>query len=100
MTDRRSAGHLPLLWRGDSENSAENLQHIRGAIGFIEESTSGGREKFFRQKLIRDAVIRKLEVIGEAVKNIPDELRLRCPSVPWQRVLKQDVGRLLDELGR
>ena len=68
MTDRRSAGHLPLLWRGDSENSAENLQPIREAIGFIEESTSGGREKFFRQKLIRDAVIRKLEVIGEAVK--------------------------------
>lgn len=32
------------------------------------------------------AVIRKLEIIGEAVKRIPDDLRERYPQVPWKEM--------------
>lgn len=32
------------------------------------------------------AVIKKLEVIGEAVKQIPDELRYRYPETPWKAI--------------
>lgn len=32
------------------------------------------------------AVVRKLEIIGEAVKQLPDELTLRYPEIPWKQV--------------
>ncbi len=32
------------------------------------------------------AVIRKLEIIGEAVKKIPDDVRQKCPSIPWKEM--------------
>jgi len=34
-----------------------------------------------------DAVLRNLEIIGEAAKNIPEEVRLRHPHVQWQRLV-------------
>jgi len=31
-------------------------------------------------------VIRRIEVIGEAVKNIPDEIKQRYPDIPWREI--------------
>jgi uncharacterized protein with HEPN domain len=36
--------------------------------------------------MVVDAVIRNLEVIGEAVKNIPPEIRSKYPEVPWRQI--------------
>lgn len=33
-----------------------------------------------------DAVLRNLEVIGEAVKHLPEDLRSREPTIPWRRI--------------
>jgi len=33
-----------------------------------------------------DAVVRNLEVIGEAAKNISDELRKRLPDIEWRKI--------------
>lgn len=41
-------------------------------------------EAFFKDVKTCDAVIRCIEVIGEATKKIPEEIRLRYPSVPWR----------------
>jgi len=35
---------------------------------------------------IQDAVIRRLEIIGEAVKNIPPEVRDKYQDVPWREI--------------
>jgi uncharacterized protein with HEPN domain len=35
---------------------------------------------------MRDAVLHNLEVIGEAVKRIPDELKAHSPEIPWKRI--------------
>ena len=56
------------------------LRHIRDAIARIESYVSGGREAFLAQTIIQDAVIRNLEVIGEAVKNLSDGLRFGTPK--------------------
>jgi uncharacterized protein with HEPN domain len=62
------------------------LSHIRDAIERIEAYTTDGRERFLADPMIQDAVIRNLEVIGEAVKALSEPLRLANPDVPWKQI--------------
>jgi uncharacterized protein with HEPN domain len=62
------------------------LLHIRDAVGKIEEYTKDGREVFFIDSKTQDAVLRKLEVIGEAVKHLSDSTKDRAPEIPWRAI--------------
>ncbi len=62
------------------------LRHIRDAIARIEKYTAKGREVFFEDTMVQDAVIRNLEVIGEAVRSLPLELKRRYPEIPWRSI--------------
>ncbi len=62
------------------------LAHIRDAIERIEAFTSGGSDQFLADPMVQDAVIRNLEVIGEAVKGLSDDLRSANPEVPWKQI--------------
>jgi hypothetical protein len=54
------------------------LGHIRDAIDDIEEYASAGRDAFIAERMRQDAVIRKLEIIGEAAKQISKAMRERA----------------------
>jgi len=41
-------------------------------------------DQFLKDNKTCDAVIRCIEVIGEATKNIPEEIRISYPSIPWR----------------
>ena len=69
------------------------LLHIRDAIEWILEDTAEGQEAFLANRTIRDAVVRNLEVIGEATKNLSDRLKNTYPHVPWR-----DIASLRDRL--
>jgi uncharacterized protein with HEPN domain len=62
------------------------LLHIRDAIVKIETYIKSGDKEFFNNKMIQDAVIRNLEIVGEATKKLPEEIRDRRPEVPWSRI--------------
>lgn len=62
------------------------LSHIRDAIARIQTYTSPGKSVFFSETIVQDAVVRNLEVIGEAVKNLSPSLRVQHPEVPWVRI--------------
>jgi uncharacterized protein with HEPN domain len=62
------------------------LSHIRDACARILEYTVAGRDAFLSDPKTRDAVVRNIEIIGEAAKNVSDELRDRHPDVPWKRM--------------
>lgn len=62
------------------------LAHIRDAIERIETFTFGGHEQFMNEPMVQDAVIRNLEVIGEAVKGLSVDLRNANLDIPWQRI--------------
>jgi len=44
-------------------------------------------DDFVKDDLVVDAVIRNLEVIGEAVKNVPEEIRSKYPDIPWKKIV-------------
>ena len=53
----------------------EFLSDIQGGMTY---------ESFLADTKTQDAVIRNLEVIGEATKNLSEELRLEYAEVPWR----------------
>jgi uncharacterized protein with HEPN domain len=62
------------------------LTHIRDAISDIEAYASVTEEVFLADRMRQDAIIRKLEIIGEAVKQLSDETRARRPEIPWRQI--------------
>ena len=62
------------------------LAHILEAIASIGRFTVGGRETFFANDMVQSAVIRQIEVIGEAVKNLSAELTQGEGGVPWRQI--------------
>jgi len=62
------------------------LVHILEAIEKIGRYTAQGRDSFFGQDVVQDAVVRNLEIIGEAAKRIPPEVRERYPEIPWKEM--------------
>lgn len=68
------------------KDASAYLKHIRDAIARIESYTAKGRKAFFQDTMVQDAVIRNLEVIGEAVRNLSPGFRHRHPQVPWRSI--------------
>jgi uncharacterized protein with HEPN domain len=62
------------------------LAHILECIEKIERFTRGGKEEFLQEALIQDAVIRNLEVIGEASKRVENSYRTSHPQIPWRKM--------------
>ncbi len=68
------------------KNDTIYLQHIMDAIIKIESYTSVGKETFMLESHWQDAIIRQLEIIGEATKNISNQLRNDYPDIKWRRI--------------
>jgi uncharacterized protein with HEPN domain len=65
-------------------NNSLYLKDISESIEKIIAYTKGvNYEEFANNSMVFDAVIRNFEIIGEAAKNIPDEIKLNYPDIPW-----------------
>lgn len=63
------------------------LHHVLDAISTIEDYTKElNFEGFLKTKLVQDGVVRELEIIGEAVKNLSDEIKDKYQSIPWRDI--------------
>lgn len=61
--------------------------------------TESGRTSFFKNPMIQDAVVRNLEVVGEATKQVPDSLRERAPELSWREMAGMRDKLIHDYLG-
>jgi len=63
------------------------IEDILESIEKIKEYTKPiSEENFYKNIQIQDAVLRRLEIIGEAVKNISQEFRDKHPEIPWKKI--------------
>jgi uncharacterized protein with HEPN domain len=69
------------------------LLHIQEAVIRIREYSAGGMDAFRRDFKTQDAVIRNLEIIGEAVKNLSESTKAARPEIPWKQ-----IGGMRDKL--
>jgi len=70
------------------------IKDILDCIDKIEEFTKNmSFDDFVKDDKTASAVIRKLEVIGEATKNIPESIRERYKDIPWK-----DMARMRDKI--
>lgn len=104
------------------------LLHVRDAVQHIVNYTAAGKESFLSDRKTQDAVVRNLEIIGEAIKRVSVTLKEAHPDIAWKPiagmrdklihdyfgvnlqlvwdvverdlpVLKQKIGRLLEAHG-
>jgi len=70
------------------------LRHIRDLIASFADYLEGaGEVDFKRNRLLQDAVIRQIQIIGEATKHLSVGFRERHPHVPWD-----DIAAMRDKL--
>lgn len=69
-----------------TERDGLYLGHILEAISAIEMFTADGRDAFFADLKTQSAVIRQLEIVGEAVKQLSPELTAANQHVPWRLI--------------
>src|SRR6056297_340857 len=63
------------------------LQDIFESISHIQRFLEGvSEDEFYKNVEKQDAVLRRLEIIGEAVKHLSDEIREDHPDVPWRQI--------------
>ncbi|MBU4245497.1 MAG: DUF86 domain-containing protein [Nanoarchaeota archaeon] len=65
------------------------VKHIQESMEKIEKSAKElSREDFLNSEETQDATIRRLEIIGEAAKNLPEEFRKKHPEIPWSEIIR------------
>ena len=67
----------PLFFLKDIENSLDKISKYTKNLEF---------EQFVADEMLRDAVERNFEIIGEAVKNLPEDFRNKYPNIPFRQI--------------
>jgi uncharacterized protein with HEPN domain len=64
------------------------LEHILESIELIEAYVKDkDKSDFLESTQLQDSVIRRIEIIGEAIKNIPDEVKETHSAIPWKKII-------------
>ena len=63
------------------------IGHMLESIALVEEYlTNMDKSAFISSKQSQDAVLHRLQIIGEAAKNLPADFKNRHPDIPWKQI--------------
>jgi uncharacterized protein with HEPN domain len=68
----------------------ERLRDMLEAIEHIERYAPRGRDTFERDELIQNWIVRRLQIIDEAARAMPQEVRERATHIPWSNSRKRE----------
>lgn len=64
------------------------IADMKACCARVAEYTAGlRREEFETRRIVYDATLRNLELLGEAARNVPEEVRKLAPAIPWRRIV-------------
>jgi uncharacterized protein with HEPN domain len=65
------------------------LENILESAGYVRQYVQGiTHDEFLADVQVQDAVLRRIEIIGEAVKNLPADWRAAHPVLPWSQIAR------------
>jgi uncharacterized protein with HEPN domain len=84
-----------------SKESVEYLKHIRDESLYILSITNKGitKEEFLNDETLKRAVVRSLEIIGEASKKIPADFKIKWKNVKWKEMAGMRDRLIHDYMG-
>ncbi|MBU1121441.1 MAG: DUF86 domain-containing protein [Candidatus Omnitrophica bacterium] len=64
------------------------IEDILAAMNKIAEYVKSlSCEDFAKNEMAQDAVIRKIEIIGEAAGNVPEDIKVKYQNIPWKKMV-------------
>jgi uncharacterized protein with HEPN domain len=84
-----------------SKEPVEYLKHIRDESFYILSITSKGisKEEFLNDETLKRAIVRSLEIIGEATKKIPADFKIKWNNVKWKEMAGMRDRLIHDYMG-
>lgn len=82
------------------KNNFIYIQHILDSINNIEDYTSNmSHEEFYKDNKTIDAVIRNIEIVGEATSKCNQEFKEKYPQIPWRKMADTRNKLIHDYMG-
>lgn len=76
------------------------IEHILQAIDRINKYTQGiSRTDFDENEMLQDAIIRNIEIIGEATKNVSENFKKTYTDIPWREMAGMRNKLIHDYIG-
>ena len=72
------------MLKRDYKLSITDIRHRANRI--LDYTMDKSFDEFIENQMLLDAVVRNLEIIGEATKNLPDDIRQKYPPVEWRKI--------------
>ncbi len=63
------------------------LRDILEAIERVESYTASGKDEFLSNQTVQDATLYRLQTIGEAANQLPEEITEKYPEIPWRDIV-------------
>ena len=84
-----------------SKEPVEYLKHIKDECSYILSVIPNGfdKEKFLSDETLKRAVVRSLEIIGEATKKIPADFKFKWDSIHWKNMAGMRDRLIHDYMG-
>ena len=77
-----------MIWKSSmADTDSIYVYHILQAVERIESYTAGLSYERFREDVLKqDGIVRQLEIIGEAAKNVPEDIVRKNKEIPWKKM--------------